>query len=103
MHRIVYPAIAGSNPVGPANSLERRNVLTDHTNEETKHRIGTNVVYHSPDSDQIARYSDLRNQAGELAHLINHHCPDSREKSLALTNLEQTVMWANSAIARNES
>lgn len=28
--------------------------------------------------------------------------PDSREKSLALTHLEDAVMWANAAIARNE-
>ena len=29
-------------------------------------------------------------------------CPDSRELSLALTNLEQAVFWANASIARNE-
>jgi hypothetical protein len=33
--------------------------------------------------------------------LINDLCPESREKSLAITNLEQAVMWANAAIARN--
>jgi hypothetical protein len=30
------------------------------------------------------------------------HTPESREQSLALTNLEQAVMWANAAIARRE-
>jgi hypothetical protein len=33
--------------------------------------------------------------------VIDNNCPDSREKSLAMTNLEQAVMWANAAIARN--
>ena len=28
--------------------------------------------------------------------------PQSREQSLALTNVEQAIFWANAAIARNE-
>lgn len=40
--------------------------------------------------------------AKELAHLINKNAPESREKSLAFTSLQQTVMWANAAIAINE-
>jgi len=37
-----------------------------------------------------------------LAAYINENCPDSREKSLAFTKLEEAVMWANASIARNE-
>lgn len=33
--------------------------------------------------------------------MIDGVTPDSREKSLALTKLEEVVMHANSAIARN--
>jgi len=29
--------------------------------------------------------------------------PDSRERSLALTKIEEAVFWANAAIAREES
>lgn len=35
--------------------------------------------------------------------MINNLCPESREKSLAVTNLEESVMWANASIARNPS
>lgn len=28
--------------------------------------------------------------------------PESREKSLAVTHLEETIMWANATIARRE-
>lgn len=57
--------------------------------------------YHSPKPTQIERYAQIRQKAKELAYLLEDQCPNSREKSLALTNLEQTVFWANAAIARN--
>ena len=38
----------------------------------------------------------------QLAHLLVTNCPESRELSCALTKLEEAVMWANAAIARNE-
>lgn len=65
-------------------------------------QLDNNFRYHSPKADQPARYEALRNKAKELAELINELCPDSREKSLAITNLEQCSMWANAGIARNE-
>ena len=69
---------------------------------EMKNRIENNFKYHSPDELQIDKYQAIRDLAKTLAHFIDETCPDSREKSLAITNLEQAVMWANAAIARNE-
>ena len=37
----------------------------------------------------------------ELAYLIDDLCPKSREKSLAITKIEEAMMWANASIARN--
>jgi len=59
-------------------------------------------TYHAPKGDQPARYEALRGKAREFAEVISKTCPDSREKSLALTKLEESVMWANASIARNE-
>lgn len=59
-------------------------------------------TYHAPKGDQQERYEDIREKARELAELIERCCPDSREKSLAYTKLEEAVMWANASIARNE-
>jgi hypothetical protein len=59
-------------------------------------------TYHPPKGDQAVRYSEIRRQAHDLAKLVNDLAPDSREKSLAITHLEDAVMWANAAIARNE-
>lgn len=58
--------------------------------------------YHPPHGDQQERYVALREKAKELAVLIQTTTPESREQSVALTNLQQTVMWANAAIAINE-
>ena len=58
--------------------------------------------YHPPQGDQQHRYEQIRAQGLSLALLIEELAPDSREKSLAFTNLEQAIMWANAAIARNE-
>lgn len=59
-------------------------------------------TYHKPKTDQPCRYEVLRDKAKELAELIIETSPSSREQSLALTNLEQAIMWANAGIARNE-
>lgn len=59
-------------------------------------------VYHAPTGTQPTRYVLIRNKAKELAELIIENTPQSREQSVALTNLQQVVMWANAAIAINE-
>ena len=65
-------------------------------------QINNNFKYHSPKEEQIPKYGDIRDNARKLALLVNLLCPNSREKSLAITKIEEAVMWANAAIARNE-
>lgn len=67
-----------------------------------KNQIENNFKYHAPKEGQPEKYESIRQVAKILATTIDKLCPDSREKSLAMTNLEQAVMWANAAIARNE-
>lgn len=64
--------------------------------------IENNFTYHAPKEDQLARYTEIRQNAKLTAELFDKLCPDSREKSLAMTKLEEAVMWANASIARNE-
>lgn len=64
--------------------------------------IVKNFTYHAPKPGQPERYQAIREIAKGLAMFIEDHCPDSREKSLAMTKLEECVMWANASIARNE-
>ena len=65
-------------------------------------QIENNFKYHAPKDGQQEKYQDLRAKAKELAYMIEELCPGSREKSLSMTKLEESVMWANASIARNE-
>lgn len=67
-----------------------------------KAQIEVAFTYHPPKPGQPERYTAIRDKAKELALLIFDNTPVSREQSLALTDLEQCVMWANAAIARHE-
>ena len=60
-----------------------------------------NFTYHPPKDGQPEKYAEIRSRAHDLAEYLQENCPQSRELSLALTSLEQTVMWANASIARN--
>lgn len=64
-------------------------------------RIEDAYNYHSADSAQEEKYRRIRDKAKEFAYLIDEECPDSREKSLAMTKLEEASMWANASVARN--
>lgn len=59
-------------------------------------------TYHRPIGNQPQRYEALRAQAKELARTVLELCPPSRERSLAITAIQQSTMWANAAIAINE-
>jgi hypothetical protein len=63
--------------------------------------LDNRFTYHPPKPGQPERYEYLRRSARHLAGIFDENCPDSREKSLAITHLEDAVMWANAAIARH--
>jgi hypothetical protein len=65
-------------------------------------QIENNFKYHTPNVEQIEKYGRVRGFAKEMAYCIDYNCPNSREKSLAMTKLEEAIMWANASIARNE-
>jgi len=78
------PPVAPASPGIPDDELERR------------------FNYHTPVHDQPERYVRIREIAKQLAYTIRDLTPPSREQSLALTELEQAVFWANASIARRE-
>jgi hypothetical protein len=58
--------------------------------------------HHPPATQKIgSQHQLIRQDCLELANSLNRICPDSREKSLAITKLEEVMFWANSALARN--
>ena len=75
-----------------------RNNVTDAEYAELQNRYS----YHSPKGDQPDRYNRVRETCLALAQVIVENCPNSRERSTALTQLDMVMMNANAAIARNE-
>lgn len=65
-------------------------------------RIDNSFTYHAPKNDQPARYVLLRDSAKQLAVEIMENVPEGRERSLAITKLEECIMWANKGIACGE-
>ena len=57
-------------------------------------------TYHAPTPEQPKVYQLVRDLAHLLALTVEAATFPSRERSLALTNIEQAVMWANAGIAR---
>lgn len=70
--------------------------------DEDRAYLDRTFTYHSPTGDQAGRYVAIRASARIAAETILLMCPPSRERSLALTNLEQAVMWANASVARTQ-
>lgn len=56
--------------------------------------------HHPPSPEKAAAHAEIRGRCLNLANDINQALPESREKSLAITNLEQVMFWANAALAR---
>lgn len=63
--------------------------------------LAKRFTYHPVKPGQSDTYSNLRDEARALAGHIISVQPESRERSLAITKLEECIMWANAGIARN--
>lgn len=66
-------------------------------------RIEHSLTNQTPDREQIERIEALRESAKQLGTVIAAYCHDSRERSLAVTHLEETVMWAVKGIVLEEA
>jgi hypothetical protein len=66
----------------------------------TDRELEIRFTYHPPRPGQVETYNDIRSAFRQMATFLNDTLPDSREKSLAFTKLEEAVMHANSSIAR---
>ena len=48
-------------------------------------------------------HPSIRQACRRLADELNERLPEGREKSLAITHLEEVMFWGNAAIARNSA
>lgn len=45
-------------------------------------------------------HTSVRQQCRALADFLNERLPEGREKALAMTHLEEVMLWGNAALAR---
>lgn len=67
-----------------------------------QHDLDNRFAFHpARDSGVAERHEAVRDCLRIAAANLDDLCPDGREKSLAVTKLEEAMMWANAAIARH--
>lgn len=65
--------------------------------EDIEHRF----AFHAATTEEKRdAHTSVRQACRRLADFINESAPDGREKSLAITHVEEAMLWANAAIAR---
>lgn len=57
---------------------------------------------HEMSEEASLKSKKLRDDIFGIADTIDMYCSDSREKSLALTKLEECLFWCNADLARNQ-
>jgi hypothetical protein len=58
--------------------------------------------YQKPTDKSVAEIVSIREVLHRVHGLIQDIVPDSREKSIAITKLEEVSMWVNKAIVFNQ-
>lgn len=59
-------------------------------------------AYHKPSKAGLDKIGEIRKAFSDLHDKIEALVPTSREKSVALTNLETTAMWTIKAVVCND-
>jgi hypothetical protein len=71
--------------------------------EMEKTEIENRFSFHPANTEEKKQaHETIRNLCLRAATDIKNLVPAGREQSLAITNLEQVMFWANAGIARNE-
>ena len=59
-------------------------------------------AYHKPSQEGLQKIAELREAFSVLATIVSDKCINSREKSAAITKLEECAMWAVKAVVFND-
>lgn len=68
---------------------------------EIDHRF---AFHAAPDEEKRNAHTSVRSAMEGAAQVLEHlHPHDCREKSLAITHLEEAMFWGNAALARHDN
>lgn len=57
-------------------------------------RVRRSLMHHAPDNAGVGSITKLRQAAMAFADVLEEQTPEGREKRIAETKLEETLMWA---------
>jgi hypothetical protein len=67
-----------------------------------KRDIEHRFAFHAATTDKKRdAHTSIRQQCRQLADALNEQLPNGREKSTAITKLEEVMFWGNAALARD--
>ena len=67
-----------------------------------KAEVENNFSYHKVGPEVAARMEELRAKFKALALEILDNCPETRDRQVGITHLEQALMWSIASLARQE-
>lgn len=59
-------------------------------------------AYHKPSTEGLDKITELREAFSVVHQAIMDSCPNSRERAVALTELETAAMWAIKSVVFND-
>ena len=62
--------------------------------EDLKNRFAC----YKPDERKAIRHENIRNIIHGCVWLVKLECPESHERSIAISKLEEAIMWVNAAL-----
>lgn len=69
--------------------------------EDIHERIDNDFSFHPATEETGPKHDSVRQIVRDAAHALADVVPTGRERSVALTKLEEAMMWANAGIARS--
>lgn len=74
-----------------------------HSPTERERELDRRFSYHPPTGPVIQAHIQMRKMTRQIAEEIQLYVPPGREHALAMTKIEEALLWANAGIARAAS
>lgn len=92
-------AFAEANQIDIAKSM---GMSREELEKEVKQTIKKNKTHKDAKPKEKDKMSEIADCAGKLADIITNNCKPGRERDIALTKLEEVIMWVGASLLNDE-